>query len=97
MRVGSRKPTRKDKCSTRASSSVQRYGYTRLEGQLIKDPREYKIVLQILKMWQSGKSLTAIAKHLNEQKMRPRRGLRWHHHTVNQIVKHETQNKEKQP
>jgi len=48
-------------------------------------------------MWQKGNSLTAIAKQLNEQKVRPRRGLRWHHFTVNQVIKHETQKKEKLP
>lgn len=95
LRVGTRKPTRKDKRAIRASLSVQRYGYTRLEGQLVKDPREYRNILQIMKMWQSGKSLTAIAKHLNEQKVRPRRGQRWHHKTVHQIIKHETHDKEK--
>lgn len=95
LRVGNRKPTTKAKRAIQASSPVQRYGYARLEGQLVKDPKEYRNVLQILKLWQSGKSLTAIANHLNDRKAPPRRGLRWHHETVHQIVKHETQNKEK--
>ncbi len=94
MRVGSRKPKGKAKRATKASSPVQRYGYARLEGQLVKDPQEYKNVIQILKLWHSGKSLTAIAKHLNDRKVSPRRGQRWHHETVHQIIKHETQNKE---
>lgn len=95
LRVGNQKPPKKGKRATKASTPVQRYGYARLEGQLVKDPREYKNVLQILKLWQQGKSLTAIAKQLNVQKVRPRRGLRWHHETVNQVIKHETQKKEK--
>lgn len=95
LRVGNRKPTTKVKRATQASPPVQRYGYARLEGQLVKDPQEYKNVLQILKLWQSGKSLTAIANHLNDRKIPPRRGKRWHHETVHQIIKHENQNKEK--
>ncbi|MGE0764242.1 MAG: recombinase family protein [Bdellovibrionales bacterium] len=80
--------------ASRASHSIQRYGYTRLEGQIVKDPTEYKTVIQILKLWRSGKSLTAIAKHLNGNNVSPRRGKRWHHETVQQIIKHETKHKE---
>lgn len=95
LRIGNKKPARRNTKSIKASHPVQRYGYARLEGQLVKDPTEYKTVLQILNLWKLGKSLTAIAKYLNDQKVSPRRGKRWHHETVHQIIKHETNHKEK--
>lgn len=42
------------------------YGYAYLEGQLVISPNEYKIVLLVVKLWQSEKSFKAIARLLKD-------------------------------
>jgi len=72
-------------------SPVLPYGYAWLEGKLIVDPREYKVVLKIMSLWHSGKSLTAIAYHLNDQKIPTRMGGKWFHCTIGAIIKRQTE------
>jgi hypothetical protein len=63
------------------------YGYAYLEGKLVKDPKEYKTVLKIQKIWRSGKSCSAIAKELNNQKIPTRMGGRWGKAVIARILK----------
>ena len=63
------------------------FGYAHLEGQLVKDPREYKTLLQIQKLWKSGKSCSDIAAVLNNQKTPTRRGKRWGKSVIARILK----------
>jgi hypothetical protein len=63
------------------------YGFAYLEGKLVKDPKEYKIVLQIQKLWRLGKSCSAIASILNDHKATPRRGKRWRKGVIERILK----------
>lgn len=70
-------------------SPVLPYGYAWLEGKLMVDPREYKVVLKIINLWQTGKSLTAIARLLNDQKVATRMRGKWFHCTIAAIVKRE--------
>ena len=73
------------------------FGYTYLEGQLVVDPQEYKLVLDIYRQWQSGKSFRAIARNLNGRGEATRFGKSWKHEVIKNIVKnHEDKlNKEK--
>jgi len=87
LRNASKKPAVKNKSSVKMRSPVLPYGYAWLEGKLVMDPREYKVVLKIMNLWQSGKSLTAIARHLNEQKVATRMGEKWFHSTIGAIMK----------
>jgi hypothetical protein len=63
------------------------YGYAYLEGKLVKDPKEYKTLLQIQKLWKSGKSCSDIAAVLNNQKTPTRRGKRWGKSVIGRIIK----------
>jgi len=63
------------------------FGYGYLEGQLLKDPSEYKIVLKILKLWTSGKSCQSIADYLNNQNISTRRGKKWGKSGILRIIK----------
>jgi hypothetical protein len=63
------------------------YGFAYLEGKLVKDPKEYKIVLQIQKLWDSGKGSSAIATILNDHKALPRRGKCWRKGVIERILK----------
>lgn len=67
------------------------YGYAYLEGKLVIDPREYKTVLEILRLWQSVQSTRAIARILNERKLFTRQQKRWHHVAVRKIIERELQ------
>ena len=53
-----RKPKAKDPKVMRPGTIP--FGFAYLEGRLVKDPKEYKTVLQIQKLWKSGKSCSAI-------------------------------------
>ena len=83
---------KKDKGTSKTRPAVMRsgvipYGYAYLEGQLVKNPAEYAVVNKIIKFWQSGKSLIAIAKLLNDQNVPTRLGKKWVHSVVGAIVK----------
>lgn len=69
------------------------FGYAYLEGQLVKDPREYKTLLQIQKLWKSGKSCSDIAAVLNNQKTPTRRGKRWGKSVIARILKRQEEQK----
>lgn len=71
-------------------SPVIPYGHAWLEGTLVVEPREYKIVLKVMSLWQSGKSLTAIADYLNDQGVPTRMGGKWFHCTVGAIIKRQS-------
>jgi hypothetical protein len=62
------------------------FGYTYLEGKLVVDPREYKVVLEMYRLWQGGQSLRAISRHLNDQKVATRLGKSWKHEVVKNII-----------
>jgi hypothetical protein len=63
------------------------YGYAYLEGRPVKEPKEYKVVIQIQNLWQSGKGCSAIANTLNDQKILTRGGKRWAKGMVSRIIK----------
>ena len=45
------------------------YGYCYLDGKLVVDTREHDVVLQMVRMWQSGKSFGVIADYLNSRRV----------------------------
>jgi len=63
------------------------YGSAYLEGRPVKEPKEYKVVLQIQSLWQTGKGCSAIANTLNDQKILIRGGKRWAKGIVSRIIK----------
>lgn len=63
------------------------FGYAWLQGELVKDPKEYEIVLRIMKLWNSGHGIPAITKELNESGVSTRSGVKWQRCVVADIVK----------
>ena len=63
------------------------YGHAYLEGRPVKELKEYKVVLQIQNLWQSGKGSSAIASTLNDQKVLTRGGKRWGKGIISRIIK----------
>jgi hypothetical protein len=62
------------------------YGYAYLEGKLVVDPHEYKVLLLIVRLWHEGKSFRAISIHLSEKGIKSRQGGRFAHSVVGRIV-----------
>jgi hypothetical protein len=71
----------------RVHVGVAPFGYARLNGGLVMDPKEIAVVRLILKWRQSGKTLWAIAHQLTAQGFKNRRGTDWEHSLVRNIVK----------
>ena len=72
--------------SKRLHTGVTPYGYTRLQGSLVVDPKEIVAVRIILKLRQSGKTLWDIANHLSSQGYKNRSGTAWEHSLVRNVI-----------
>ena len=68
------------------------FGYIYLEAKLVINPPEYKVVLEIYRLWKSGQSFRSIASRLNDRKLVTRTGKKWTHEVIKRIVnRHEQQ------
>lgn len=63
------------------------YGYTILDGKLVIDPKEIKVVRKIMALHQKGVSFNTIAKTLTTQKVPSKTGRRWNDKTVARIIR----------
>lgn len=67
------------------------YGYAYLEGKLVPEPKEYKIVLNVCQQWKSGHSFRAISRNLNDQRILTRTGKKWTHELIKRVIdRHES-------
>lgn len=57
-----------------------------LSGEIVMNPLEYKNVLLILELSEIGRRPHQIAKSLNTQEIKPRRGKKWFARTVTDII-----------
>ena len=62
------------------------FGYDYLEGKLVTDPKEYKIVLNIYRQWKNAQGFRAIARSLNSQRILTRTGKKWTHELIKRII-----------
>ena len=76
-------------------SPVLPFGYDWLDGKLVIDPKEYRVVQKILQLWRKGQSARVIAERLNQQQILTRMGKRWFHSSVNAVIKRHLQSKTK--
>lgn len=76
---------------TGMKSGIIPYGYAYLDGKFVIEPREYKNVLEILRLQKSGSSFRAIARTLNDRKNTTRLGKRWTHEIIKRICEREQQ------
>lgn len=63
------------------------YGYAHLDGMLVIDPKETKVVRIIIALHQKGISFNSIAKTLTAQKIPSKTGRRWNDKTVARIIR----------
>jgi DNA invertase Pin-like site-specific DNA recombinase len=62
------------------------YGKRAVHGELVDDPAEQQVIARIRELHTGGVSLRQIARTLNAEGVRPRRGKRWQDRTVAKIV-----------
>lgn len=72
------------------------FGYTYLEGKLVVEPSEYRVVLEIFRRVETGQSLRSIAQILNERKVPTRFGKKWNHDVIKQIYRRYKQDQTKE-
>lgn len=63
------------------------YGYCVIDGALVADPREQKIIRKILELWQSGMAFIAIKRWLNDKKISSKWRRQWNDKTVAAIIR----------
>ncbi len=79
-------PKTKGTAASGRRSSGRPYGYDWVDGVLVMDPKEYRVVQKILKLWGDGQSARAIARELNGQGVPAQRSNKWSHGLVISIV-----------
>ena len=62
------------------------YGFAYLEGEIVKDPREYPTLLLIDELWKAGKTNHQIVKELGARKLLSRNGRSWSWAAVGNII-----------
>ncbi|MBV2169347.1 MAG: recombinase family protein [Bdellovibrio sp.] len=63
------------------------FGFCILEGELVRDPKEYPTLLLIFNLWTKGTSVTSIVNLLGEKGLRSRTGKEWSYRVVQSITK----------
>ena len=65
------------------------YGYENIDGKMVVNEEEGKIIKEIFKQYLSGKGTHKIAEDLNKRKIKGQKGASWHGSTINGILKNE--------
>ena len=63
------------------------FGYQKVGGKLVEVPGEAKVVRRIFELFLELKSRAGVARRLNEEGVRTRRGAKWHRNAVTYILK----------
>ncbi len=63
------------------------YGFTYFEGRVVKHPKEYPTLLQIIGLWKMGQSLNSIATKLNGKRVPSPMGKTWSWNSIDNIIK----------
>jgi hypothetical protein len=57
------------------------------EGRVVKHPKEYPTLLQIINLWKSGRSLNSIATKLNEKRVPSPMSKTWSFNSIDNVIK----------
>jgi len=69
------------------------YGLCLIDGVLIPDPKEQKVIQKILELWQSGMAFIAIKRWLNDKNIKSKHNRQWNDKTVAAIVRRHNETK----
>lgn len=62
------------------------YGYCYLEGEIIRDPRKYPVLLDIIQRWKLGEPMNSIATWLNGRGIPSPMNKKWSWNSVKNII-----------
>jgi len=62
------------------------YGFWYSEGVVVKHPKEYPILLSIIRKWKLGQSINSIAEELQGKQIPTPMGKNWSWNSVNNII-----------
>ncbi len=62
------------------------FGYCYFQGDLVKNPIEYDVLLKIHRQWKQGMDANEITRYLNGKKLKPRKAKAWHNKAVKKIL-----------
>lgn len=65
------------------------YDYENIDGKMVVNEEEGKIIKEIFEKYLSGKGTHKIAEDLNKRKIKGQKGANWHASTINGILKNE--------
>ncbi len=63
------------------------YGFTYFDGRVVKHPKEYPTLIQIINLWKSGRPLNSIATKLNEKRVPSPMAKTWSWNSIDNIIK----------
>lgn len=63
------------------------YGFAYFEGRVVKHPKEYPTLLQIIGLWKLGQPLNSIATKLNGKRVPSPMGKTWSFNSIDNIIK----------
>src|SRR5690606_23240364 len=69
LRRATKGPKKNSARSASMRSPVLPFGYDWLDGKLVIDPKEYRVVQKILQLWRKGLNARVIAERLNQQQV----------------------------
>lgn len=70
----------------RKTKSPPPFGYCYFQGELVKNPIEYDVLLKIHRQWKQGVDANEITRYLNAKKLKPRKAKAWHNKAVKKIL-----------
>lgn len=62
------------------------YGFWYIEGCLVRHPKEYPVLLQVISQWKKGQPLNSIATQLNSKKVPSPMGKKWSWNSIDNII-----------
>ena len=62
------------------------YGFAYFEGQVVKHPKEYPVLLSIISQWNSGRPLNSIATKLNDKRVPSPMCKKWSWNSIANII-----------
>ena len=86
VRVSGTQATNKRSLKPGKQGALPYYGFCYLEGQIVKDPREFPTLQTIHRLWNRGKSIHQINQELNREKILSRKGKTWSWAAIQNIV-----------
>lgn len=63
------------------------FGFSLLEGEVVRDPKEYPTLLLIHKLWTTGSAIMSILQALSDKKLKSRTGRDWSYGVIKSIGK----------